>query len=687
MKKNRPFTRILFAFLLASIFCLQYGNAQQLTKKHKVKRGETVYQISRMYNVSPQDIIALNPNAAKVIYPNEYLILPSENDTNESSNQDNSVSNTNIIKHQVIRGETKYGLSKKYGISIAELERQNPHIKSMLQAGHNLTISSLKTDNTSTNGHTLSHFVKKGETLYGLSKKYNVSVQEIKSANPQLGILKYDTTISIPAAELELIAKNKKHNTENEPENTLDEETTEIISKENNSSIVTNDKDDDKIENEVIEYEDYTVKPKETLYGLSKQAGMAIPEFLKLNPELKNSVQVGTTIKMPKKISQNTVDNGFAETQDTKKINSDYENLQLTIDKSIRPRILFVLPFTEKEFTDINLAPQGINKMINEDKKKQFAYYQGAKLAIDSLKKLGVIVKTDVIKIDNITGVSRASFNAMNTPLESYRSVFVPFYGNNMDWFSSLSLNKKIPVVTSYDSPENIALTNIIEAYPTIESQKLKMLNYIKNKNARVIVVSDYERGDSKEFILKHIPDASIITTRKNGNFSSSELSSLLEKSNTNFVIIDSDRNGVFLNTTNTLLREVSNYNIQLAVLESSLIPSEDQISSKRFTILKMLHPEIIHIAENKALPTYTKGYISAYGKELSNYIMEGFDITFDTLLRISQKDGLVQNVPRSKTAYSYLKFEYHKNKSGRYVNDIVQVREFNMDDMENATN
>lgn len=670
--------KILFSFLLASIFCFQYGNAQQLTKKHHVKKGETVYQISRIYNVSPQDIIKLNPNSAKVIYVDDVLIIPSNNNTNTSSNSSSVTNSTQSISHHVLRGETKYGLSKKYGLTIAELEQQNPHIKKGLQAGHYLSISSSKIQTPITERNQKitykSHYVQKGETLYGLSKKYQVTIQEIKSANPQLGILKYNTTIAIPSTEV-VVDNNEK--TE-ESEKSLVEETSEIIAKKESQKVeVPVDDEAESTPSKVVVYENYTIKPKETLYSLSKQANMSKEEFVVLNPQLEKSVLAGTVIKMPastEKALEIPVENMVS--QSTSKVG--YVNLLETIDKTVRKEIVFVMPFTENEFNSNNF------ENTNAEFKRNLDFYKGAKIAMDSIRKMGITLDSKIIEVDIETSVTPSNVRSKNSSLKGSHAVIAPSYSDNIDWLISLANDNNTPIVTAYNSSNNNNFTNIIEAYPSINYQRQKVLEYLKNQQGNIIVISDYNRETSRNTINTSVPKAQIIETRKNGNYSSRDLVNLLDKTKTNFVIIDSDRTGVFLNSTNTLLRELSQYRIHLVVLEKQLIPNKDEISERRFSILKMLYPEINNNDDSGYSKQFSEKYKIAFETELSNAVLEGFDITYDTLLRLCQPDGFNYNLGKNKTTYQFLEFKYNIDQNGRNVNDIVVVKEFENTDSNN---
>ena len=107
------------------------------------------------------------------------------------------------IVHKVIAGETYYKLSKKYHLTVSEIQAANPEMKS-LKAGEELLIPSEKSvavvNNGSNNSKQITHVVKKGETLSAIARKYNVSVDEIKKGNSlESGDLKIGQKLIIPS--------------------------------------------------------------------------------------------------------------------------------------------------------------------------------------------------------------------------------------------------------------------------------------------------------------------------------------------------------------------------------------------------------------------------------------------------------------------------------------------------------
>ncbi len=95
--------------------------------------------------------------------------------------------NSDIIDtHQVQRGETLYSISKKYAVSMAQIKTVNNLDNNVLSVGQVLNIGYASTTQM---GNTSDWIVAKGDTLYAISKQSGVSVSEIKRLN------NLDTTI------------------------------------------------------------------------------------------------------------------------------------------------------------------------------------------------------------------------------------------------------------------------------------------------------------------------------------------------------------------------------------------------------------------------------------------------------------------------------------------------------------
>jgi cell wall-associated NlpC family hydrolase len=118
-----------------------------VTITHIVQSKETLYSLSKQYGITMEAICELNPElktsnlkkGAKLKFPNKEAVIQSNKDANAVNQNDAIVSITNVV-HKVLAKETLYGISKKYGVSIADIEKLNPGIENGLPVDYLLMI-------------------------------------------------------------------------------------------------------------------------------------------------------------------------------------------------------------------------------------------------------------------------------------------------------------------------------------------------------------------------------------------------------------------------------------------------------------------------------------------------------------------------------------------------------------------
>lgn len=99
--------------------------------------------------------------------------------------------------HDVAKGETLYSLARRYGVTVDDITSANAILVNGLKAGQRIKIPT-KVSAEATQ-KTLQHKVVKGETLYSLARQHNLSVEELREANPHIKKgLKAGQTITIP---------------------------------------------------------------------------------------------------------------------------------------------------------------------------------------------------------------------------------------------------------------------------------------------------------------------------------------------------------------------------------------------------------------------------------------------------------------------------------------------------------
>ncbi|QSB26067.1 LysM peptidoglycan-binding domain-containing protein [Flavobacterium sp. CLA17] len=167
-----------------------------------------------------------------------------------------------IIEHKIQKGETAYFIAQKYKVSVEEIYKLNPESQNGIKDNQIIKVPVHSAEQQKSNPQ-ITHIVGPKETLFGLSKQYNVSVEALQNANPILaGGLQIGQELSIP------------QHTANLPK-------TEISA----SSKVTHE-----------------VVAKESLFSIARQYNVSVQDLENLNKELlQNGLQIGQTISIPNK--------------------------------------------------------------------------------------------------------------------------------------------------------------------------------------------------------------------------------------------------------------------------------------------------------------------------------------------------------------------------------------------------
>lgn len=145
---------------------------------HEVKAGETLFSISKKYGLSVEDLKELNGLADYSIQLGQKLLV---NKNVQSPETDVEVTN---YYHEVKKGETLYSIAKMYNLSVEELKSLNNLSNETLSLGQKLLISKASTVAKKTEmSNSETYIVKKGDTLYSISRTFKVSVEELRKWN------------------------------------------------------------------------------------------------------------------------------------------------------------------------------------------------------------------------------------------------------------------------------------------------------------------------------------------------------------------------------------------------------------------------------------------------------------------------------------------------------------------------
>ena len=167
---------------------------------HTVTKGQSLYSISSMYNVSIADIVKENPGSDAGIKAGQALKIPQKG-------------NNQVVFHTIQSGETLYKLSVKYGISVERICKANPGLSAQNFRVNQVIaippkamseqpaaevpaqvpapqVKEEKKDGPLKPNCRDMHRVERKETVYSICKQYGITEEELLEANPEIKDMK-----------------------------------------------------------------------------------------------------------------------------------------------------------------------------------------------------------------------------------------------------------------------------------------------------------------------------------------------------------------------------------------------------------------------------------------------------------------------------------------------------------------
>jgi len=549
-----------------------------------------------------------------------------------------SVFGQNYLKHTVVSGETITQIAQKYFVTPSDIYQLNPDCQTGIHPNSILLIPV----KSHSNSKTKTHQVAPKETIYSIAKAYDISVADLEKANGdalKLG-LKIGQTIVIPS-------KNAVIKTPINPEKTIFHE----------------------------------VQPKETKYGIATKYGISVEQLEKQNSEIVESLPIGfqlliygkasKTIDIPKK-SSNSVSNVVF----SKKAIS---NLIATKSVQKKKELVLLLPFNISK-----IESDTINSVASKLKTDKFLnmtldFYSGALIAIDSARTLGLNVNIKILDSQETKTTSNVSNLFAQNNLENSDAIIGPFYQANIEKMAELVSKNNIPVLSPLSKEIGKPYSNLYQSMPSNDAMKSAVFDYMRSKNGNIVAVIDAKKTAVKQYISENQKGVRFVGLNEKNTIIQDSLRKVFSKNKMNFVILDSQKTGMILTTTNALIALMADFQIQLVILEPNSTLDFEEIDLTRLTKLKLLYPSITRENETPEASLFEIAYKNKNKIFPNQYATRGFDITFDTILRLSQEKSFEETSIISATEQIENKFDYFKTANG-FVNRGVYILYYDVD-------
>lgn len=625
---------VFFIFLNSAVLFAK----QDPYKKHLVEKGETVYSISKKYHVTPFDIYRLNPDAKDGIKENTTLLIP--NGTVNTTEGQNNESASDVKTHKVAPKETLFSLAKQYSVSVADLKEWNPEVeKNGLKIGQDLIVSKTykptsvvdysEVQEVKHSTSVSTHVVKTQETLYSISRKYGVSVNELESLNPQIKDegLKIGDTIKI---------------------------------KKENQIAVTQINNDENL---------YIVKPKETLFSICKQFNISASDLISLNPELNYGLKEGMKLKLPSEIK---IENTFT-------IEKPKANLLNSIDYATQKELVLLIPFNiSKIQADSTKSTKDYiknSKFLN----LTLDFYSGALVAIDSAKKMGLPVNIKILDVESSKNSSNISQIISANNFSNVDAVIGPFVNSHAETTAQLLSKYNIPVISPLSKELSKPYDNLFNAVPTQQTIVRKLFDYLNQKNGNIVAVISPKKNASKELLVSQYSYVKFPDVDDKGSVTYETLKAKMVPGKRNFVILDSEKSSQIMSVSNILMKLKEEFDLQLVVFELYDSLNYEEINMQNLVDLQLLYPSYTKEPYRLEDKVTIEKLRTANGVYPNVYTTKGFDVTFDTLLRICQPEGFVKSVEEVATEGAENGFHYVKE-NGVWMNDAIYIQYYDSD-------
>ena len=619
-------------FLTIILIAFTFALSAQNYKEHKVKAGETIESIAKQYLVTPFDIYALNPDAKSNFRPNTVLIIPNSKVKNEPL-EAQSRELIGYKRHKVKRKETLYGLSKKYNVEEEEIKKTNRFLYSEnLKKGDRIRIPKYK---TVVSKQTLSNTVKKYEVQpkegkWRIAYKFGISVADLEALNPSMD---------------EVIQPGDQLNVPN-----------------------IKDTEEKKID---TTYNYYQVLPKEGFYRLKVKTGLNQEQLELLNPELKDTgLMVGMVLKVPSDVDVTSSLTDVATT-----------NLETSLKNFKTKKIALMMPY-RLDRIDIDAVAE-TKEMIKDNKTLSIVldFHIGVMMALDSAKQLGISTDLKVLDTRNLPSAVRSLLD--DNDFSDYDAVIGPMREENFNRVALALKADNVPVIAAMNKPKEL-YSNVFQTIPEQKLLRKTMIDFIKadSLKSKVVIISDQAHRSSSEALKAEFANSKLIFSRKDKKnpedaffiypkdlenvFRAGKTIVFLETSSNSFASsVISMLNGLIVDKTE----------IVLATLNKNKAFEGKNIDNYHLSNLKFHYPSVNKDFDESKSNAFVSAYRKKYSVSPSKYVARGFDITFDILMRLASEDNLyLASSDSIETEYVENKFRYNKSLSGGYINEAVYI-------------
>lgn len=441
--------------------------------------------------------------------------------------------------HAVLQGQTLFSIARAYEVSQEAILHENPDIRDGLRYNQIIRIpvqseavqtEDMLDEDPATDDGFITHKVKRRETLFGLSRQYDVSIDDILQHNPESREgLKIGQLLRIP------VAVNIEESDES-PVAHIDNTAADLREQTDTSEAEIEIEAYQGTEIEAYaedEYLIYNVMPGDTRFGISRKFGVSIEQLDAVNPGIAEGLNAGQHIRIPVSTGIDGVTPAAAERSyisisrpvgpQAAALTDEYcFNPDLKDEYKVALLIPFYLEELIAEADSLNdeagelLPEHSLENLLSDPVRMDdlrnnwlndigpdhtsftfINYYHGVLLALDSIRQQGVNIRLVVEDVcQDVRKARRVTENPefLNTDL-----IIGPFHRQSLDYIAGYGCRHGIPVVSPLlpDNRQLRGFPDLIKATPSLETMLDGVAKYVAQTypQQNIIIVHNQQPG------------------------------------------------------------------------------------------------------------------------------------------------------------------------------------------------
>jgi hypothetical protein len=250
----------------------------------------------------------------------------------------------------------------------------------------------------------------------------------------------------------------------------------------------------------------------------------------------------------------------------------------------------------------------------------------------------------------------------------------------NIEKLSQSLGSNSVPILSPLSKETGKSSSTIYQSMPSNENCKAAMINYIGKNNGNLVALIDTKKASLKDFLKSNNYKNKIVGLTPTGLVVKDSLRKLLVRNKMNYIILDSQKTGFILAATNAMISLMTDYQLQMVILEPNPTLDFYEIDLNRLVKLKMMYPSIVRENLSPEAELFRNKYKKINKIFPNQFAVRGFDLAFDTMMRLSQEEDFKTVSENYVTEQIENRFNYSKNSLDTYSNKGIYILNYESD-------